>query len=189
MTLRFLTWKAANTSFINGCNHSPLGYPWCTAKDRWRSVDTHFQDGAGSMLLWFLAWKAANTMFMNGCNHSPLRLPKMHSKKSLMHRWRSFWGWCSDRMVYSFAKTGCPFVGYGERRPCHHSITLLAKQKLLTLRWRSFLRGSSNFVPSIFACKGGHYCDYGSMPLHSPWIIQDAWPKIVDAPLTVIFMR
>jgi len=58
-------------------------------------------------------------------------------------------------------------------------------QKLLMLRWLTFLGGSSDIVTSIFADNGGQYYDYGSMPLHSAWIIQDTWPKIVDAPLTL----
>jgi len=62
-------------------------------------------------------------------------------------------------------------------------------QKSLTLRWCLFLGGSSDVVTSIFAYKGGQYCDYGCMLLHSPWIIQDARWKIVDAPLTLIFRR
>ena len=37
-------------------------------KDRWRSIDAHFQDGAGGLIQSFLIWKAANTSLMNGCN-------------------------------------------------------------------------------------------------------------------------
>jgi hypothetical protein len=31
------------------------------------------------------------------------------------------------------------------------------------------------------AYKGGQYFDYGSEPYYSPWMTQDATPKIVDA--------
>jgi len=92
---------------------SPFNYPTYKTKNCWCSVDTHFQNGAGSMMLLFLDWKAANTSFMNGCNHSPLRLPKMHSQKLLTLHWRSFSGWGCDCMVYSFAQKGCQNVGYG----------------------------------------------------------------------------
>ena len=67
---------------------SPCNYPTYKTKNYWHSIDTHFQDGAGSMMLLSLAWKAANTSFMNGCTHLPLRLPKMHSPKSLMRIFR-----------------------------------------------------------------------------------------------------
>jgi len=42
-------------------------------------------------------------------------------------------------------------------------------------------------VTSIFAYKGGQYYDYGCMALHSPWILHDACPKIINALLTLIF--
>ena len=75
-------WIAATRSHFN--------YLTYKTKNRWRSVDAHFQDGAGSLILSFLTWKAANTSFMNGCNQSPLRLPKMRSEKSLTLCWCSF---------------------------------------------------------------------------------------------------
>jgi len=92
---------------------SLFNYRTYKSKNRWRSVDAHFHDGAGSMMLLFLTWKAANTSFMNGCNHSPLRLPKMHSQNSLTFCWPSFSEWGSDLIVYSFARKGCQYVGYG----------------------------------------------------------------------------
>jgi len=58
--------------------------------NHWRSVDTHFQDGVGSVSLSFFVINAANTMFMAMCNLSPPRLPKIHDQQSLMLRWRSF---------------------------------------------------------------------------------------------------
>jgi len=62
-------------------------------------------------------------------------------------------------------------------------------QKSLKLCWRSFLGGSSDIVTRIFSYKGGQYDDYGRLPLHSTWTVEDAWRKMVDAPLTLIFMR
>ena len=53
-------------------------------------------------------------------------------------------------------------------------------QKSMTLHWRSFLGGSSDTIIRIFAYKGSRYYNYRCMPLHSPWIILDAWQKIVD---------
>jgi len=68
-------------------------------------------------------------------------------------------------------------------RVCRCTALELSKmhdQELLTLHWHSFLGGSSNIATSIVAYNGSQYYDYGSMPLHSPWIIPNAWPKIVD---------
>jgi len=67
-------------------------------------------------------------------------------------------------------------------------LSRMQDQKLLTLRWCSFLGGSSNIVSSSFAHNGRQYYDYGWMPLHSPVIIQDASSEIIDAPLTLISM-
>jgi len=58
-------------------------------------------------------------------------------------------------------------------------------QTLLTLCGGSFLGGSNNIVTSIFTHKGSQYSNYGLLLLHSPVIIKDARPKIIDAPLTL----
>jgi len=52
--------------------------------------------------------------------------------------------------------------------------------------WQSLFGGSCDIVNSIFAHKGGEYNDFGQMLLHGPVIIQDARPKIIDAPLAFI---
>ena len=62
-------------------------------------------------------------------------------------------------------------------------------QKSLRLPYRSFLGGSSDIFRSIFAQEGGLQNDYGLMLFQSPNIMQDAKPKIVDAPLTQNFRR
>jgi len=59
-------------------------------------------------------------------------------------------------------------------------------QKSFILLCCSFLRGSSDIVTSICPNKAGQYCDFGLIPLHSPAIIQDARPDILDAPLMFI---
>jgi len=60
-------------------------------------------------------------------------------------------------------------------------------QRSLTLHWRWFLGGSSDIVTSIFVQKGDQYYEYGCMPWHSPGSVNDARPKIIEAPLTLIF--
>jgi len=82
-------------------------------KNRWRCVEAHFQDGAGSLILLFLIWQACNTSCINGCNQSAFRLPKMHSQRSLTLCWRSFSEVSSDRVLYSFAKKVRQYARYG----------------------------------------------------------------------------
>ena len=48
----------------------------------------------------------------------------------------------------------------------------ILNSKSLTLHWRSCLGGSYDIVPTIFACRVGLYCYYGSMLLHSSWIFK-----------------
>jgi len=42
-------------------------------ENRWGSIDTQFQDGAGSVPLLFLPQKVANAWFMDVSNQSQLR--------------------------------------------------------------------------------------------------------------------
>jgi len=59
-------------------------------------------------------------------------------------------------------------------------------QKSLTLCYCSFSEFGSDCVRFSFAYKGCQYFDYGSMLLHSPWIMQDTRPNIIAAPLMLI---
>jgi hypothetical protein len=110
-------------------------------KNRWRSVDAHFHDGAGSVSLSVLPIKEANTSFMTICNLSLHRKPKIHDQESLTLRWRSFSWWGRERFTVSFAY------------------------------------------------KGSESCVYDYMQPIAPKINQDTWPRIVDAPLTLILPR
>jgi len=70
-----------------------------------------------------------------------------------------------------------------------HSIALglykMQHPKLLTLCWRSFSQWGCDHVGFSFAHKSCWYVYYRYMPEHSPWILHDATPKIVDALLTL----
>jgi len=59
-------------------------------------------------------------------------------------------------------------------------------QKSWTLHWCSFLEDSRNVVTSIVVLKDGQYIECGQISLNSPWIIQNARPHIVDAPLMLM---
>ena len=75
-----------------------LNYRTNKTKNCWRSVDTHFQDGAGSVSLSLLPIKDGNTSIM--CIHYQIGfwLPDFQDLKSLTLLWRSFchgrkWCW------------------------------------------------------------------------------------------------
>jgi len=61
-------------------------------------------------------------------------------------------------------------------------------QKSLTLRWRSFSWWGREGIAICFAYKGSLKFRYDWLQPVGGVISQDAWPKIVDAPLTLIFM-
>jgi len=48
------------------------------------SIESHRQDGAGSVSSLLLMLKAADNAFMDGSNQFPLGKPKMQSQKPLM---------------------------------------------------------------------------------------------------------
>jgi len=64
---------------------------------------------------------------------------------------------------------------------------MMESQKSLTLRSRSFLGHTGDVVAAIFTKKDGRWYDYGVMSPVSQLILQDAWPEVIDAPLTLIF--
>jgi len=49
------------------------------------------------------------------------------------------------------------------------------------LHWCSLLAGNCNIITTTFAHKGGQYWHYVLMLVHSPVIMDDARPKIIDA--------
>jgi len=59
--------------------------------------------------------------------------------------------------------------------------------KLLTLCWRSFSGWGNIYDMHCCSGKGRHSIVYESLPQSNTWISQDARPKIVHAPLTLIF--
>jgi len=61
-------------------------------------------------------------------------------------------------------------------------------QQLLTLRWRSFSWWGREGIAICFAYKGRQKFLYDYVQPIGGVISQNAWPKIVDAPLMLIFM-
>jgi len=61
-------------------------------------------------------------------------------------------------------------------------------QKSLTLRWRSFSWWGREGIAICFAYKGGQKFLYDWLQPMGGVISKDTWPRIVDAPLTLIFM-
>jgi len=87
-------------------NKSLFNYLTYKIKHRWRSVDTHFQNGAGSLSHSLLLWNTANTSFMTLCIQLPPRLPKMQHQKSLTGHWLTCSGWGREPVSLVFSYKG-----------------------------------------------------------------------------------
>jgi len=117
----------------------------CEINNLWRSTDTHFQDGAGSVLLVFLPIKVANITFMDMWNQSQVRLPKMQDQKSWTLHWRSFSGWGREYVAPVFDSQGSQYLVYGWLQLIATTVTEDAKPKIIqALLIRIFRMGLSS---------------------------------------------
>jgi len=106
-----------------------LNYWRCKTKNRWRSVDAHFQDGAGSLLHSLFHIKVGITLFMTVWNQSPHRLPTMQNQKLLMLHWGSFSRWGREHVRFSFSYKGGQYFIYDCLEPITTQITKDARPK------------------------------------------------------------
>jgi len=67
-----------------------LHNPGCKAKNLWRSVDHHFQNGAVTVSLAVLPIQPANVSVMLNIDQITVQLPRLWDQKSLTRCWRSF---------------------------------------------------------------------------------------------------
>jgi len=65
-------------------------------------------------------------------------------------------------------------------------VSKMQDQTSLTLRWHSIVWGDSDMPTTVLEHNRGHRIGDAIISLHSPWIIQDARPIIVDAVLMLI---
>jgi len=73
-------------------------FPGRMTKNRWRSVDAHFHNGAGRVLQSVLPIKEAKNSFMTNDNLSEVWFPRTHDQKLLTLHWRSFCHGCIHNM-------------------------------------------------------------------------------------------
>jgi len=105
--------------------------PTDRTKNRWRSVDAHFQDGAGSVFLTLLPIKHANTLIM--CIHYQVAflLPDLHDQQSMTLQWRSFSRWGGERVAFFLPSKGCQNFYYVYSLPKCAFITRLTAPKIV----------------------------------------------------------
>jgi len=114
------------------------------------SVDAHFQDGAGNVLLVFLPLKAANTSLMDVCNQLPFRLPGCNTN----HRWCSLdAGFQDEAECMSLCFVSLKAANTSFMDGCNQSPLRLPKmqsQQSLTLCWYRFADWGSDRVICYF---------------------------------------
>jgi len=69
----------------------------------------------------------------------------------------------------------------------HPKLPNINDQESLTLHWNSFWRSGREGIAICFAYKGGQWFLYDCLQPIGGVNTQDAWPIIIDAPLTLIF--
>jgi len=124
-------------------------FPRCMTKNRWRSVDAHFHDGAGRVLQSVLQIKAGKNYFITYYNLSEVWFPKMHDQKSLTLHWRSFSSWGREGIAICFAYKGRQNTFMTEYDLSEVWFPRTHNQKLLTLHWRSFCHDCIHNMQSI----------------------------------------
>jgi hypothetical protein len=146
------------------------------------------EDGAGSVSLSLLPIKAANNQFMTMCNLSPADYPWYMTN----NRWH-----CIDAHFHDgvgrVLQSVLPIKAAKNYFMTDYNLSevwfpRMHDQKSLALRWRSFSWWGREGIAICFAYKGSQKFLYDWLQHIGGVISQDAWPKIVDAPLTLIFM-
>ena len=136
----------------------------------------------------YLPINAAISFWMVVCDQAPLILPNMQDQISLMLCWCSFSRWGRDGIAICFACKAAKNSFMTEYNLLEVWFPRMHDQKSLMLHWLLFSWWGMVGISICFAYKGGQnfLCDW-LKPIGGE-ISQDAWPKIVDAPLTLILM-
>jgi len=118
-------------------------------KNQWRSVDTHFHDGAGRVLKSVLPIKAAKNCFMTDSNLLVVWFPRTHDQKSLTLCWHLFSRWGREHVVIIWPiKAANTWIIYNNKR-INFKLPDLYDLQLLMLRWHSFCHGCIHNMQSF----------------------------------------
>jgi len=78
----FCLWRQPKIPLCPNTPYWRCHFPQRMTKNCWRSVDAHFHDGVGRVLLSVLAIQAAKNTFMTDYNLSEVWFPRTHNQKS-----------------------------------------------------------------------------------------------------------
>jgi len=110
---------------------SRFDYQWWKAKNCWRSVDTHFHEGARSVSLSVFPIEAANTFNIYRNDHIAFDLRDLQDQKLLTLRWRSISEWGSEHKARTFAYKASQYRICEWSQPFAKQITSDARPKIV----------------------------------------------------------
>jgi len=113
----FCQWRQAKITLRLTTTYRRCDFPRCMTKNRWRSVDTHFHDVAGRVLLFVLPIKAGKSTFITKYDLSEVWFPRMHDQKLLTLCWCSFSWWGREGIAICFAYKGSQKLLYDLLQP------------------------------------------------------------------------
>jgi hypothetical protein len=125
---------------------------------RWRSIDSHCQNGARSVVLSILHWNIANTTCMRDYVQSPPRQLMIQDPKSLTSRWLLRSGWCIYPVIIGFSYKGSGFIRKGQWSGNINILPLAVEYRNATIN-----RRTRNTEPEIEPDGSSHTCQY-------PWV-------------------
>ena len=139
-----------------------LDYPRFENKYRWLSVDTYFEDVAGSMSLLFLALNTTNTLFLDICKQLPGRLPRSNTEDCWHSVDTHFQDGAGSVLLLHFSQkpANTSFINGCNQSP--HRLHIMHSQTLLTPCQRLFSEWCSDCVIYILCLAW--------LPVHVLWI-------------------
>jgi hypothetical protein len=143
----------------------PFDNLWCIANHHWCSIDTHFQNPAGSVSPAVLLILAASILIISNNNHITLLLPNLQGQHSLILHWHSFTTWGRECVTFSVANRGCKLFEYVYQWPDRIGITWLTTPKIINPLMTLIFRENYVDIAIITAPTVSQYFDYTSQLL------------------------
>ena len=151
----------------------PIRWLWITAskslpkqptyktKNRWCSIDAHFQHGAVTMSISPLPIEAADTLIMDNSKQIASQTTYLQDQNSLTLRWRSFSGSAVTLLPSLLPIKAADTLVMDNSEQIASQLNHLHDQILWTLHWCSFSEWGCYLVAVCFAYKGWQYIYYG----------------------------
>jgi len=109
-------------------------YPWWKAKNRWHSIDAHFDHEAGSVTLSLFPVNVANRLILYRNDQIAFEIPDLHDPNSLTLCWPAFSDWARERVALAFAYTARQYRIYEWPQPIATQFTNDAGPKICEAR-------------------------------------------------------